>query len=192
MKNANFDEGIRERLLIAGIKEIELHGLNDFSLRRVASMCEVSCAAPYRHFKNKDELVLSIISYINSRWDMMCEQIETAFEGDTRRQIIEACVANVRFLIANPNYLSIMLPVGSGMTEEQTAERDKIWLRINALTQKYAKENSIDADKLYEIDYLIKALIYGTVVHLEGEVFIQCEKRIEFMKKELKRIVYNP
>ena len=192
MKNANFDEGIRERLLIAGIKEIELHGLNDFSLRRVASMCEVSCAAPYRHFKNKNELVLSIISYINSRWDMMCEQIETAFDGDTRRQIIEACVANVRFLIANPNYLSIMLPVGSGMTEEQTVERDKIWLRINALTKKYAEENSLDAEKLYEIDYLIKALIFGTVVHLEGEVFIQCEKRIEFMKKELTRIVYNP
>ena len=192
MKNANFDEGIRERLLIAGIKEIELHGLNDFSLRRVASMCEVSCAAPYRHFKNKNELVLSIISYINSRWDMMCEQIETAFDGDTRRQIIEACVANVRFLIANPNYLSIMLPVGSGMTEEQTVERDKIWLRINALTKKYAEENSLDAEKLYEIDYLIKALIFGTVVHLEGEVFTQCEKRIEFMKKELTRIVYNP
>ncbi len=191
MKNANFDEGIRERLLIAGIKEIELHGLNDFSLRRVASMCEVSCAAPYRHFKNKDELVLSIISYINSRWDMMCEQIETAFEGDTKRQIVEACVANVRFLIANPNYLSIMLPVGSGMTEEQTAERDKIWQRINALTKKYAEETGLVAEKLDEMDYLIKALIYGTVVYLEGEDFIRCEKKIAFMKKELTGIVDN-
>lgn len=191
MKNANFDEGIRERLLIAGIKEIELHGLNDFSLRRVASMCEVSCAAPYRHFKNKDELVLSIISYINSRWDMMCEQIENAFAGDTKRQIIEACIANVRFLVANPNYLSIMLPVGSGMTEEQTAERDKIWQRINALTKKHAEEKGLDAEKLEETDYLIKALIYGTVVHLEGEDFSMCEKMIAFMKKELMRIVDN-
>ena len=191
MKNTNFDEGIRERLLIAGIKEIELHGLNDFSLRRVASMCDVSCAAPYRHFKNKDELVLSIISYINSRWDMMCEQIENAFEGDTKRQMIEACVANVRFLIANPNYLSIMLPVGSGMTEEQTVERDKIWQRINTLTKKYAQEKALDAEKLDETDYLIKALIYGTIVHLEGEDFSQCEKKIAFMKKELERIVDN-
>ncbi len=191
MKNANFDERVRERLLIAGIKEIELHGLNDFSLRRVASMCEVSCAAPYRHFKNKDELVLSIISYINSRWDMMCEQIEMAFEGDSKRQIVEACVANVRFLIANPNYLSIMLPVGSGMTEEQTAERDKIWRRINALTKKYAQEKGLDDEKLDEMEYLIKAIIYGTVVHLEGEDFPQCEKKIAFMKKELMWIVDN-
>lgn len=191
MKNTNFDEGIRERLLIAGIKEIELHGLNDFSLRRVASMCDVSCAAPYRHFRNKDELVLSIISYINSRWDMMCEQIEKAFEGDTRRQIIETCVANVRFLIANPNYLSVMLPVSSGMTSEQMAERDKIWERIDSLIKKYANEKGLDEDRFEENDYLIKSLIYGTVVMLEGEDFSKYDKKIGFMKKELVSIVDN-
>ena len=54
MKITYSDESIRERLIIAGIKEIELHGFNDFSLRRVAAACEVSCAAPYRHYKNKD------------------------------------------------------------------------------------------------------------------------------------------
>ncbi len=189
MKNANFDEGIRERLLIAGIKEIELHGLNDFSLRRVASMCEVSCAAPYRHFKNKDQLVLSIISYINSRWDMMCEQIEIAFEGETHRQIVEACIANVRFLIANPNYLSIMLPIGGAMTDEQVAERDKIWQRINALEEKYSQEKGLDSEKLDEMNYLIKSFIYGTVMHLEGQDFAECEKKIVFMKKELCRIL---
>ena len=29
MKSGNFEDGIRERLIIAGIKEIEKHGLND-------------------------------------------------------------------------------------------------------------------------------------------------------------------
>ncbi len=191
MKSANFDEGIRERLLIAGIKEIELHGLNDFSLRRVASMCEVSCAAPYRHFKNKDELVLSIISYINSRWDMMCEQIEKAFDGDTGRQIVESCIANVRFLIANPNYLSIMLPIGSGMTEEQTAEREKIWQRINALVDKYSNEKGYCEEKKNDIEYLLKTLIYGTVVHLEKTDFSNLEKRIGIMRKLIIGIIDN-
>ncbi len=191
MKNANFDEGVRERLLIAGIKEIELHGLNDFSLRRVASMCEVSCAAPYRHFKNKDELVLSIISYINSRWDMMCEQIELSFEGNTGRQIVEVCIANVRFLIANPNYLSIMLPIGSGMTEEQMAEREKIWQRIMLLVHKYAEEKGYDGEKRAEIEYLIKTLIYGTVVHLEKTDFSHLERRIGVMRKVLLGIIDN-
>lgn len=189
MKSANFDEGIRERLLIAGIKEIELHGLNDFSLRRVASMCEVSCAAPYRHFKNKDELVLSIISYINSRWDMMCEQIEKAFDGDIGRQIVESCIANVRFLIANPNYLSIMLPIGSGMTDEQMTEREKIWCRIVSLVGKYADDMGYDDEKKSEIEYLLKTLIYGTVVYLEKTDFSNLDKSIAVMRKVLLGII---
>ncbi|MBR3966244.1 MAG: TetR/AcrR family transcriptional regulator [Clostridia bacterium] len=189
MKSANFDEGIRERLLIAGIKEIELHGLNDFSLRRVASMCEVSCAAPYRHFKNKDELVLSIISYINSRWDMMCEQIEKAFDGDIGRQIVESCIANVRFLIANPNYLSIMLPIGSGMTDEQMTEREKIWCRIVSLVGKYADDMGYDDEKKSEIEYLLKTLIYGTVVYLEKTDFSNPDKSIAVMRKVLLGII---
>ena len=35
---------IRERLILAGIEEIRLHGLQDFSLRKAASACGVSCA----------------------------------------------------------------------------------------------------------------------------------------------------
>ncbi|MBQ8207774.1 MAG: TetR/AcrR family transcriptional regulator [Clostridia bacterium] len=189
MKIANSDEGIRERLIIAGIKEIELHGLTDFSLRRVASACEVSCAAPYRHYKNKDELVLAIIAYINSRWDMMSEQIEKTFEGDTARQLIEVCTANVRFLIANPNYLSIMLPVQSGMTEEQQSERARIWARIKNLAEKYATERNATDDGRAELAFLLQTLIYGTVMLLEGLSAAECEQKIIIMRKELERIV---
>ena len=189
MKIANSDEGVRERLIIAGIKEIELHGLTDFSLRRVASACEVSCAAPYRHYKNKAELVLAIIAYINSRWDMMSEQIEKTFEGDTARQLVEVCTANVRFLIANPNYLSIMLPVQSGMTEEQQTERGKIWSRIKTIEEKYADEKNFDAERREELAFLLQTLIYGTVMLLEGLSAAECEQKIFIMRKELGRIV---
>ena len=55
-------EELPTALVLAGIKEIERHGLADFSLRRVASLCGVSCAAPYRHYKNKNELILAVFS----------------------------------------------------------------------------------------------------------------------------------
>ncbi|MBQ9131598.1 MAG: helix-turn-helix transcriptional regulator, partial [Clostridia bacterium] len=60
MEEGYTSHAVRERLIIAGIRELEAHGLNDFSLRRVAVACEVSCAAPYRHFKDKEELILEI------------------------------------------------------------------------------------------------------------------------------------
>ena len=48
---------LREKLLSAGIDEIVTHGVEGFSLRRVAAACGASCAAPYKHFKNKYEFV---------------------------------------------------------------------------------------------------------------------------------------
>ncbi|MBR4296554.1 MAG: TetR/AcrR family transcriptional regulator [Clostridia bacterium] len=191
MKTSYFDEGIRERLIIAGIKEIELHGLNDFSLRRVAASCDVSCAAPYRHYKNKDELVLAIIAYINSRWDMMSEQIERNFEGDVRRQLLEVCCANVRFLIANPNYLSIMLPIQSGITSEQLEERKKLWSRITDLIKKLSDEEKASSERHGEMTFLIKTLIYGTVMLLEGCSIEDCDITIASMRRELERIIYR-
>ena len=45
-------DDVRSRLLFSGLKELERHGVSDFSLRRVAQDAGVSCAAPYRHFKD--------------------------------------------------------------------------------------------------------------------------------------------
>ena len=69
-------------LIIAGIDELEEHGLHDFSLRRVANRCGVSCAAPYRHFQNKDALILAIISYVNKQWAMLGKQVIAAYKAD--------------------------------------------------------------------------------------------------------------
>ena len=46
-------ESVREQLIAAGTAELEAHGIADFSLRRVAAACNISCAAPYKHFKNR-------------------------------------------------------------------------------------------------------------------------------------------
>ena len=51
---------VREQLITAGIAELEAHGIADFSLRRGANYCNISCAAPYKHFKSKEALIESI------------------------------------------------------------------------------------------------------------------------------------
>jgi AcrR family transcriptional regulator len=48
---------VKTRLILAGLNEIEEYGIKNFSLRRVALGAQVSCAAPYRHFKDKDDFI---------------------------------------------------------------------------------------------------------------------------------------
>ncbi|MGN1081322.1 MAG: TetR/AcrR family transcriptional regulator [Acutalibacteraceae bacterium] len=103
MEESDYFEALREKLIIAGADEIEKHGVSDFSLRRVASACGASCAAPYKHFKSKDEFVAEVAKYISGKWELLRDQIEKSYD-DKKTRIVELCVANVKFRVSNPLY----------------------------------------------------------------------------------------
>lgn len=154
-------------LVIAGIREIESHGLSDFSLRRVASMCGVSCAAPYRHYKSKGDLILAIISYVNSQWELLQGQIVESFRGDLRRQLIELCVANIRFWAANPNFRHIMLLDSCELDERQKSEQARIYSVTRSLISELCRENGIGEKEEARRALLARSTVLG-VTHMLG------------------------
>ena len=149
-------------LVIAGIEELEKHGLHDFSLRRVANRCGVSCAAPYRHFSSKTGLILSIIAYVNKQWTMFGEQIISVHEGDVRRQIIELCVANIKFWNANPTFRYIMLLDKNGLDELGINEKNHVGGMLSDLIDVYCKENDLSREAGDILYFSAKALLYGS------------------------------
>ena len=54
------NKNLREELIKKGLKLYNEVGYEGFSLRKVASLCGVSHNAPYRHFKDKEELILDL------------------------------------------------------------------------------------------------------------------------------------
>ena len=46
MEEIYTSDNVKSRLILAGLKELDQHGVVDFSLRRVAIGAGVSCAAP--------------------------------------------------------------------------------------------------------------------------------------------------
>ena len=79
---------LRSELILAGLNEINRNGIANFSFRRVASACNVSCAAPYRHFKDKNELIAAIIDYVNEKWAVRQDEILRSCSNVLREQII--------------------------------------------------------------------------------------------------------
>lgn len=160
-------DDLRHAMIIAGIKEIELHGLADFSLRRVASECGVSCAAPYRHFKGKSDLISAIISYINDQWSFLERQIGEVYKNDLRRRIVELCVANIRFWIANPNFRSIMMMDDKGLDTLQLRERSRMSEKIVELVDEYCASLSLDETSRAAVSFELRSIIYGAT-HMLG------------------------
>lgn len=171
----------REHLLVAGIQEIEKHGLSAFSLRSVATACGVSCAAPYKHFKNKDAFVLEIIKYIGGRWKMLETQVLKIFEGDPQKQIEELAAAYIRFWIANPNFRSILLLNPRQMDAAQKAARADIDHTLISLIENYSESNK--QRRTYEI----RSLIYGALLMLESGEMQNDEASLRLIKESIRQ-----
>lgn len=105
----NYHHGdLKSELISKGLTLLSQEGYAAFSLRKVAAACGVSQTAPYRHFKDKDELVRAILDQAMSAFNESLEAAVGKHPDDPRSQIKEMGVAYIRFFADNPEYMSLL------------------------------------------------------------------------------------
>ena len=55
---------LKKTLIETGLEFIDKYGEEKLSLRKIAEKCGVSSAAPYAHFKDKDDFINAVQQYI--------------------------------------------------------------------------------------------------------------------------------
>ncbi len=160
MRTAN--EANREKFLIAAVSELEEHGVTDFSIRRVAKKCDVSCAAPYKHFESKNDLLLEVMRYIGKKWKKVLEATIESHKGEpTRDQIVAVCMAYLVFLCTYPEYQTILYMNDRVFEPEFLAEKNKLSTVTIDLIREYCVATNIDEKTLNEKYFVIRALLFG-------------------------------
>lgn len=108
MKSKSYHHGdLRHSLIEMGIKLIRQDGEEALSLRKVAAKCGVSNAAPYAHFKNKDEFLAAIQQHI---MDLFTASLEKAYEEYENTDLLLPMLgkAYVMFFYQNPFYYDFL------------------------------------------------------------------------------------
>lgn len=101
-------DNLKAELIEKGLKLLDEAGYEGFSLRQVAKACNVSHAAPYRHFKNKDELILAIGAQAMTKFSLSLQAAVDRYPDDPGSQLKEMGYAYVRFFAENPEYLRLI------------------------------------------------------------------------------------
>lgn len=94
---------LRTALIEEGIKMVNEDGVGGCSLRRVAAACGVSRAAPYAHFKDKDDMLEAMKQYVTEKFAVILNKV-VADCPDSSKLLIETGKAYLHFFIVNPNY----------------------------------------------------------------------------------------
>ena len=160
MEEANLEFDVKTRLILAGLSEMEEHGEGDFSLRRVATRAQVSCAAPYRHFRDKEALIGEVFSYIHGKWELLCREIVQAFRDDPARRLLELSTAYLRFWLSNPNYRSVLL------SRTARARRAAFDAPLCRSAEELTEARGGDAEMAHRLSFAVLSTVYGALLLL--------------------------
>ncbi len=105
-KSAYHHGSLKEALIIKGIEMIHKEGIEKFSLRKVAAACEVSHTAPYKHFKNKEELLDAIMAYVMQ--DLSEEIFRVAKENPNERCLLAIGTRYVTYMMEHKDYFNLL------------------------------------------------------------------------------------
>lgn len=101
-------KNLKEEMILNSIRIMGSEGYDSFSMRKVAKACGVSHTAPYRHFKNKDNLVTAVIDDVNNKFDQFLKDAMNKHPEDIKTQLREMAYAYIKFLVENPEYMRFL------------------------------------------------------------------------------------
>ena len=99
---------LRAALLEAALEIITEHGPQKLTIREVARKACVSHTAPYRHFANKDDLIVAVVK---QGFELMTQTMldkKNAAEPDPISQFAASGTAYVDFALQHPAYYRVM------------------------------------------------------------------------------------
>jgi len=182
MAKNNYHHGnLKNELIEMGLEYIDKNGVESLSLRKLAETAGVSCAAPYAHFKNKEDFLTAIQDYITERFmDVLTGAAE--FCNDKSRLLIVLGISYVRFFYENPLYYSFLFnkrcpdfelyspflffrecvttTIGKGLDEEQLKHTViALWSMVHGLAGLITYEGVADPKRIpEEIEQIITSV----------------------------------
>ncbi len=169
---------LKQQLIKNGLILLNNEGIQRFSLRRVATMCGVSNNAPYKHFKDKDELINEILNQVWTKFRLVLQE-STEIHGDNPKlQIIGMGKAYVRFMVENPEYLKLTFlsdHTSSVLIENETFSQceGSVFSIFKDCAERYFKSIDLKPEL-----YMPKTMALWSLVH--GIALLFAKKAIDY------------
>ena len=183
---------LRNALIEEGIKMINTGGEDSLSMRKLAEKCSVSMAAPYAHFKNKEEMINAIKNYVTDSFTLYLEKaVNKTQSEDIEVKIIALGKAYVTFFINNPEYFTFLFSRGYIHENLDFSHSDKndfkpFVILKNLCTQYFQEKKPALSDYEKELEII---RIWASVQGITSIIFMKNVKWSRSWKKEIENLL---
>ncbi len=108
---------LREGLLEAVRGLIEIHGPDGFSIAEACRKAGVSTAAPYKHFKDRDEILHGVILSAMHRMGAAMEAAAAAYPAGDPRRVVALGRSYIDFARREPGVFALMFGLAGAHDE---------------------------------------------------------------------------
>lgn len=165
---------LREVLLRAAIQLIAEVGPGGLTLREIARRAGVSHNAPYRHFRDKDELMAAVAT---EGFGELTQAMLNAVEGQSnaRQRLRSSGLAYIEFALRRPEHFAVMFdaPVSSSKEPKFAEASERAFGTLVGFVQACQAERELPPG-----DPLPFALLAWTMVH--GIAKLATARRLPF------------
>lgn len=187
MEKHTMTEHMRDKLILAGISELNQYGLQAFSVRRIARKCDVSCAAPYKHFSNKQGFITAIIEYINEKWAERLHSLTEIYRSGPREQLIAISLEYIRFLVENSNFRSIIMMKHTDIDPDSSLPRSRVSRQSTDIISEYCREVGMSPEDRLRKTFAVRSFIYGAAFLFDNGELEYNSKNMEMVKTCIER-----
>ena len=180
--NENEQVSTREKLILAGLQELNENGIQNFSTRRVASICGVSCAAPYKHFENTQKFISEILGYINGIYFKEQQEVLAKYaDSDCKTQLLQVNLHYIRFLVKYPAFHSVITQDFSQMDPEYRALREQLSAGTYSLVKQYCDSVGAPEEVQKRRTFIVRSIIYGAALFF-------LNRQVEYNEENMKMV----
>ena len=176
----------REKLIRAGVDELNEYGLADFSTRRVAAKCGVSCATPYKHFESTKAFIIEILRYINDNYAVEEKRVlEQYADADDRTKLLQLSLSYIEFLVRNPEFRNIITQNFVQTEPEYRTLREQLSVEIYKVALRCCKSLGVSDDVRQRKIFLIRSIVYGAALFFGTQQMAVTPENMEMVRSVL-------
>lgn len=161
-KTAYHHGDLRAQLIAAAAELVETHGPDGFSVSEAARQAGVSSAAPYKHFRDRDEILRGVAAEAMGRLAVNMKQGAGSFADGSLEAVAAVGQAYIDFARTEPGIFRLVFGLTEGHEEApELLEKGRNCFAVVAeASARFLGQSSDDPDALRRA-YLLWAFVHG-------------------------------
>lgn len=181
---------LKDMLIQKGIVQLTVGGVEHFSLRETAKSCGVSCAAPFKHFKDKADYFQEISHYLDDELLKQVIQAEKQGDGNLWRIYQETSYAYVDYLIAHPFLMNLSFWNDMGHYRRMGIRDWKSLSRVICNFNQYCSTLSLSESDYQRVFFAMQHLTYGLAFMATSKMLDEKEDYSSRLLVDMESIFY--